>query len=181
MIRQSALILTLFLTLGSAPSFAQQVYAPAQCDFSMRFPDSYFTQTMCQELEGEQACIPVAKFTKEFETGYLSVDSRCAPLPQGMYPFYDRAMTEALASRILERYGIADADYSYLENEERGIKSATAIAEGKSGQAQMFLILQFWVAEGSALTSEIKLVGQAGEEMHRAAAEIMQSVTIKSE
>ena len=149
-------------------------YAPDNCQFSMTFPGEPYITRRCDD-ENKSKCYDQVSYTQVFDMA-ATVNFRviCNPIGRDVYENYSAEVMEATLRAMTNKSTIKTYDTSFRE--DNGYKQAGLVGEGRVGQMGTIFIAQLWIADGSALSVEAELLGDAHDKADTMFSDVLKSI-----
>lgn len=164
----------LFAYSAMAADPAPVTYSPPSCDFSVTFPTSPYTARKCDETD-KTKCYDMTSYTKVYDMA-STVNFRviCNKIDESVYKHYSAEVMEATLRAMTNRSIVQTFDTSFRT--EDNYKQAALVGEGKSGMLPTIYIAQLWIGQGSALSVEAEMIGDAHDDADKLLSDVLRSV-----
>lgn len=138
-------------------------YSPANCEFSITFPETPHAQKRCEPAPADKKqkprCYEQASYIKVFDmVSSVNIRATCNPVEGDMYGQYSGDVMKATLKAMIAGRGVEAFDASYREDTH--YKQAGLVGEGKQGLSPTLYIAQLWIGRKSVLTVEAEMVGE---------------------
>jgi len=173
------LAVTILLSEAARAEDKPSVYSPEKCQFSVTFPGEPYTTKRCDD-ENKNKCYNQTSYTKVFDM-QATVNFRviCNPIGQDVYDNYSAEVMEATLRAMTDKNTIKTYDTSYRDS--NGYKQAGLVGEGLVGKMSTIYIAQLWIADGSALSVEAELLGDANDKADVMFKDVLKSIHFVTE
>ena len=151
-------------------------YSPESCDFEVVLPSEPYSSRRCDELG--KNCYNITSFTQVYDMKTtVDINLSCNPSTPKQFQSYNEAVMRTAMKGMIGRNNLNDTQIGYQDQGD--VRIANLSGTGTAGRQSQIYIAQLWSSEGSIMTLEANLIGEAHPNADKAFSEILRSIEHK--